>query len=387
MALTVAHSFLLIRLIHTPIDEADFALPVFKTEEIALTWEFGRDKRALIDFIRGSAIFLMLWGHSIQYSSGGQIDFFEDVAFKAIYSFHMPLFMLISGYLFHSSAMKRDLFELVEHKVKTILYPILMCSLLNLLLTNGVVVFLRRGAGATSLLGAVPLTSLWFLWSVLSCSVAMALVVKLTDSPVLRVALAIAGFGFVALFPCWEMNVWMWPYFVVGYVFAASEARFVRMVTIIGVTCTLAFLAMLVFYRSCHYIYSTGLIGGASLRESFAIDVFRWAIGLFGAMSTVCVGIMMTQRLSDTNVVRKVLEALGHNSLAIYALSVSLLSFWWPRVASRLLELFSMVDFCDCLWVYDCILTPIVAVVYSLLLLWIVRLFGCLGLCRLVFGR
>ena len=52
-----------------------------------------------IDFAKGISILLVLWGHCIQYMSAGTVDFFEDNAFKVIYSFHMPLFMLLSGYV------------------------------------------------------------------------------------------------------------------------------------------------------------------------------------------------------------------------------------------------------------------------------------------------
>ena len=55
-----------------------------------------------IDSLKGFAILLVLWGHSIQYLCSG-IDFFQNFIFKIIYSFHMPLFFLISGFFFHSA--------------------------------------------------------------------------------------------------------------------------------------------------------------------------------------------------------------------------------------------------------------------------------------------
>ena len=50
------------------------------------------------DIVKGAAIFLMIWGHCIQYCALKDISYMDDVMFKIIYSFHMPLFMLISGY-------------------------------------------------------------------------------------------------------------------------------------------------------------------------------------------------------------------------------------------------------------------------------------------------
>ena len=46
------------------------------------------------DVIRGVAILLVVLGHGIQY---GYTDFDNNIIFKVIYSFHMPLFMFVSG--------------------------------------------------------------------------------------------------------------------------------------------------------------------------------------------------------------------------------------------------------------------------------------------------
>jgi fucose 4-O-acetylase-like acetyltransferase len=48
------------------------------------------------DFIKGFLIFLVCWGHIIQFTIGeGHL---QNETFMLIYSFHMPLFIMISGY-------------------------------------------------------------------------------------------------------------------------------------------------------------------------------------------------------------------------------------------------------------------------------------------------
>lgn len=76
-------------------------------------------------------------GHCIQYSSVGNFDFFENIVFKVIYSFHMTLFMLISGYLFYYSFKKRNLKELLVHRTQSLVQPIVMCGIVMYLLTSG----------------------------------------------------------------------------------------------------------------------------------------------------------------------------------------------------------------------------------------------------------
>ena len=59
-----------------------------------------------IDIIKGIAIYCVLWGHCIQ-CMAEDVNFFNLGAVKFIYSFHMPLFVLISGYLFFRTSQKR----------------------------------------------------------------------------------------------------------------------------------------------------------------------------------------------------------------------------------------------------------------------------------------
>lgn len=92
-----------------------------------------------VDVIKGIAIFLMLWGHCIQYCYAPNGDFFSDMTFKVIYSFHMPLLMLISGYLFAITAGKYSKDVLLSKKASAIIHPIIGGNILCFLLTTALV--------------------------------------------------------------------------------------------------------------------------------------------------------------------------------------------------------------------------------------------------------
>lgn len=53
-------------------------------------------RNELLDILKGFAIILVVLGHSVQYLLGNNN---ENWLFSFIYSFHMPLFMFISGYV------------------------------------------------------------------------------------------------------------------------------------------------------------------------------------------------------------------------------------------------------------------------------------------------
>lgn len=61
-------------------------------------------RNSYLDIAKSLGIILVVIGHCIQYGSGSLYFekelYFYNILFKFIYSFHMPLFMLISGYLF-----------------------------------------------------------------------------------------------------------------------------------------------------------------------------------------------------------------------------------------------------------------------------------------------
>ncbi len=339
--------------------------------------------RCLVDFIRGVAIILMLWGHSIQYCCGGQFDFYENTVFKFIYSFHMPFFMLISGYLFFFSEQKRELVNLIEYKTKSLLYPILMCSVLNHILTK--IPSFLIGGGRSGILGGVPVFSLWFLWSILSASIAVGFAVKLFKNVFLQFLLFVVGIGIVAIFPWENMNIYMYPYFVIGYLYSRNRGKLVKYFNMSGIVSLLAFLVMLYFFQKKHYIYTSSLSGGDSLVESLKIDFFRWAIGLFGSVAMIW-GCKMVHLWVVSGKFMRVIENLGKDSLAVYALSVSLLSYWLPRMADAIQSRYN-INWNSCIWLYNLIITPCVTAMYAVLLLLIIKLMKKYNVYRLIFGR
>ena len=73
---------------------------------------------AYIDAAKGIGILLMILGHTGMYG-------LPVVMHKMIYSFHMPLFAIISGFFLHFSDSKKLLGESLRSKIMKILVPII----------------------------------------------------------------------------------------------------------------------------------------------------------------------------------------------------------------------------------------------------------------------
>lgn len=59
-----------------------------------------KDNRIVaFDMAKGMAMFLVVWMHCLQYT---YCETFDNALYSFVYSFHMPLFIIISGYLYSS---------------------------------------------------------------------------------------------------------------------------------------------------------------------------------------------------------------------------------------------------------------------------------------------
>ena len=92
------------------------------------------ERNHFIDAIKGLLILLVIIGHCIQYGNGySYLDrelYYNDFIFRSIYTFHMPMFMIVSGYLFRYSN-KKSLGTVVLSKLKTIGVPfVVFCTII-----------------------------------------------------------------------------------------------------------------------------------------------------------------------------------------------------------------------------------------------------------------
>ncbi len=350
-------------------------------------------QRTYIDVIKGIAIFLMLWGHCVQYClDDSGFNFFENVVYKFIYSFHMPLFMLISGYLFYFSFKKRDLKELIIHRSKPLLFSIVFCGAFNYYISKGLegiltgnFSVLAPGAWMSSL------TDLWFLWSVLLSSLFVTLVCKKVNKVWLQIPLLVVFAVFFLLFAGVNLNLFVYPYFIIGFYFAQYKDVIPQKLMSLKYISLPLFPVMLMFYETKHYIYTSGIIGGEySIKEYIMIDAFRWAIGLVGSIFVLTIVEILFNLLYNKFYDRfmfKGVAKLGQNSLQIYCLSTAMLSSWLNIGFPYVIRFFGKNIFTQNMFVYNFVFTFILSVAYSVGLYWLIKLFDKLKISKILFGR
>ena len=121
-----------------------------------------------IDFLKGILIILVVFGHSIQYLYYTRsAEFWTDPVFKAIYMFHMPAFIAVSGYL---AGRKIDgtvsLNSLVRGRILPVMGPLATWSLLF-----GLVMAAKAHVHDPIVAGEIALSAIfstyWFLWALI----------------------------------------------------------------------------------------------------------------------------------------------------------------------------------------------------------------------------
>ncbi len=128
-----------------------------------------------VDAVKGIAIILVILGHSFCLYPIDLVASLGDIQ-KVIYSFHMPLFFIASGFVFHRASSMR---ELVGKKCRRLFVPWLVFCVLSLALRVVFSSFTHHGAVdvAEAVGNIVQGKSYWFLYS-LMCLLLLCQVVK-----------------------------------------------------------------------------------------------------------------------------------------------------------------------------------------------------------------
>lgn len=304
----------------------------------------------------------------------------------------MPVLMLISGYMFYWSACRYNPNQLFIRKVETLTRAIVCGSIFLCFFTTVLFEIFSKRKISSLLNGGLlsKLGELWFLWSVLAASVVMCLVVKYAHNWFQEVCIIILGVVIVALFPNFQMNLYMYPYFVIGYYFAKYKERIIKLEKLKYLS-IIVFPIMLTFYEKKHFIYTTGIYGvGNSLFDYILIDSFRWLIGLVGAIFVfVIVDCML--KIHVLNKITDFVAKAGKKSLQLYVLSVVFLSSYLP-ITIREIKRVEYINgiykaLTESVLLYDFVFTMFLAFIYVVGLLLLIRLMERLKVSKYVFGR
>ncbi|WP_165503733.1 acyltransferase family protein [Pedobacter hiemivivus] len=302
---------------------------------------------ASIDALRGLAILLVVFGHSLQYSN---TDFDNNILFRIIYSFHMPLFMFISGYVTFFGQDK--IVPGFKKRAILLLFPFFSWAVVTFFV-NAVMEDRLSWHQAeiffNNLIKSPDNNGLWFLWVIFLIS---GIVVLLK---ICKIKLEI---GLAVLWVLLNFDLIKWPeanflgigllnyhllYFLMGFLFCKTRNQYKKVYTIFLYFCAVIFPFSIAYW---HRTTPPFFISELNLSAGTTTDIwlaYKYFCGITGTGFAIIV-ISCLNKLAPT--ISEKLKKIGLITLEIYAihyyfLMIMLAVFTVQEYSLRVLLVFS----------------------------------------------
>lgn len=337
----------------------------------------SKQRNIYLDIIRGIAVFLVLWGHSVQYFGTGNINFWTNPAFKFIYSFHMPLFMLVSGYFFYYAVQKYNFVQLILNRLRTVVIPLVSWGFIMALAEYH---FSHQFSFAGIIL---QIRNIWFLWAVLVASLFVGLVHQLYGKYKWNGIVHLEVFLLLFLAPLQlpilqeYTTLYVYPYFLLGFLYNQHKDSIPSPVKLVRFLSIPLFIYLLPQFDNNSYIYITKIdlfTSTLGAEQQLRIDLYRWLIGLAGSVMIMVVVELLIKSRYMSIILNKLFSKLGSISLQVYVTQRVLLEWFGAKyfavwVAAKGENILTGNEL-----VYSFVYTPLIAAFFAFVIYWLVKL-------------
>lgn len=320
-----------------------------------------------LDVAKAYAIVLVIWGHLIQQTNPG---FWDNGVFSFIYSFHMPLFFLLSG-MFLGKLFSLTFLQALKKRAVQLLLPAATISLLNL------VVRCLLGSAYLSIgsIASAIVNMAWFCRTLFGCSIITYLAKKWFKTDVRA---CIGSILLVHLIPNIDFCAFKMflPFLWSGYfLMKHKDWIFGNAAKILPVS-LLLYIVLLCFWNTSYTFYRTDstiwIVSLSAKKVMFLghnlwVGLYRFAIGLSGSLSVILLIKLLCAKVGWLR--SSFIAYIGCNTLGIYLLQTFGENYFF-KFFSPVNELFTPPFG----WVSYAILLPLCAVGIVLLLTLFIRL-------------
>lgn len=328
-----------------------------------------------IDFIKGLCIFLVVWGHVIQYFTPVEYNYFESTVFRIIYSFHMPLFMAISGYL-SFGALYRDYKQVLVKRCVALGIPMISWGIISFVcwghnLINDGIQQVIKGLVAQTI-------GIWFLTSVLLNFLLCTLTYRLFCwNRATALFFGMLGIGFMWILPQRDLLLFMLPFYIMGITYnhykdsmKIDMAHITKRTVFIMLVLTIAFICMVIKFHQNYFIYNTGMNpfeGIMPFKDHMYIIVYRYILGAIGVVIVVCSVNWIYPLISSLKIVRCI-ENIGTKTLEIYLVQRIFIEYIANSVVKAIREEYGLFRAYTNVLVFDVIFAPLISIVFIIII-------------------
>ena len=284
-----------------------------------------------LDYAKGALIILVVFGHALQYSFGPRYEgYYSNVVFKSIYSFHMPLFMMISGYLFYHSNQKK-IVDIIRSKAIAIAIPMCTFILINKV---GKYAKLILNVDLGGIIGGMVKDIacgylMWYLFSLLLNIFLLTIITRLFKDKTLRYVVMFLLFVlslFISDSILLNVHKFMFPFFCIGYALKENETSIYLPTEKKAYLIVLTILSIgaICWFDRDTYIYTSGVCIVGNYSSQLFIDLKRIVIALLLSYTFMqYIHLFSTYIFKSATGKSQFLLTLGQRSLFIYGLNIT----------------------------------------------------------------
>lgn len=316
------------------------------------------------DAVKSFAIFLVVWGHSIQYLMPH--DFFHNPMFELIYAFHMPLFMMVSGFFAFSST-KPPFIRMIKHKFIQLILPCISWGILSILLHTVKIVFKGEALDINTLAASIYHTlngNYWFLKSLFCCYLIFNILFRLSHRNTIFLVIACL----LTTISTGKYSIsFMFPFFCIGILLNHYSDWLQSHLKPIAYISAVLFIGMYLFWDGNYTVYQSPsftfnyFLKGDALPVA-AITTFRFLIGLAGSLCSISL-FMLWGRRERQHRLWNILCRYGRYTLGIYILQSLILEGQLSKIGLRNMNMA----------LYDFVVTPVIALITITLCILLIR--------------
>lgn len=266
------------------------------------------------DIVKGYAIFLVVLGHVIQCFMP---ECEKNSIYLFIYSFHMPLFMAVSGYFFLNSVDKVDTITFLKNKFRHLMLPSLTIGAINCLIIGGGKLLIDSSVDVLYL-AYLFFTGLWFLNVLFFLSVVGCLFRKFLRNKMYLGWILLMGVLYFCPGVCLVNEIkYLSPFFVGAIALRRLNWENIPIwMTVISVIC------FCILFTKFDFSMSMYRMSDETLTYNYLYEtVFRLLIGAFGCIVALSICIF----IPSAGYLGKGLMYIGVMTLPIYVLHQEML--------------------------------------------------------------
>lgn len=332
------------------------------------------------DILKCIAIFFVIWGHCIQHLVSSNYE--DEPVYRIIYSFHMPLFMMISGY-FSVSSYQKSIIPFIGKKFRQLIIPCISWSFIICIGLALNVFFFKKEGKSLYFYAFIFYSRYWFLKSCFLCYLLGWFIYHIGHNHryvfitiCLLLSQCTTEFQLDIMFPC----------FIVGVELRRNNNLLKKMIQY-RFTLTILFLLMLCFWGKTFWIHrgtllnaSIGLYKGSfSEFYNWLHELYRILIGIISSCAIIGLCYHYIEDRGHISTCSKYASKVGQYTLEIYCLQAILLE----TIIAKFLSLDSLSFFS-----FNFIVTPLISIIVLYACYIITKLINKSALLRFVmFGK